>query len=272
MTTRNPQPTPRFDLGSQPAVSRRAFLSLGAALTGPTALSARRRPGAAPVPSAALPDRQPDSSEQLRGVPATLLCDALTRLGFDRTRFTLSREIRPTVRTPGTMMGPAVTTKYETGADGTLDDIRRFVFDPVDAAGPGAVWVIESGTDDVVSMLGELIAVACRRIGLAGIVTDGGCRDIDAIAAIGLPLFSKGTVLYGPGSIIRPVAADVPVRCGGVEVRPGDLVAADADGALVVPREAVGDVATLVAELRAKEDRTRAALARGDTLRDAYVF
>ena len=271
MTTCETHPMPRPDLSYEPAVSRRTFLGLGATLSAPTALAARGRRGGAAA-RVALAAAQPDAAAPLRGVPATLLCDAMTRLGFDRSRFTLSRDIRPTVRTPGTMVGPAVTTKYETGGNATADDIRRFVFDPVDAASPGAVWVIESGTTELVSMLGELIAVACHRLGLAGIVTDGGCRDIDPIAEIGLPLFSKGTVLYGPGSVVRPVAANVPVTCGGVEVRPDDLIAADANGALVVPREAVSDVARVVDELRTKEGLTRAALARGDTLRDAYVF
>ena len=250
-------------------VSRRAFLGLGAALTAPGGLAVHASVTARPTAPAS---RQQPVGTPLRGVPAALLCDALTRLGFDRADFTLSRGIGPRTGLTGTMIGPAVTTKYVRGGGGTIDDIRRFVFDPVDGAAAGSVWVIESGTDQIVSMLGELIAVRCGRVGLAGILTDGGCRDVGAIGRLGVPLYSTGSVLYGPGSVSRPVAANVPVTCGGVAIRPGDLVAADVDGALVVPREAVDEVARMIEELRAKEDRTRVALDGGASLRDAYLF
>jgi 4-hydroxy-4-methyl-2-oxoglutarate aldolase len=248
------------------------FLGLGAAAAVPLTAEGRVRPvEGAPSTSGTL-TAQPAGGERLRGVSATLLCDALTRLGHDRARFTLAHDIRATVATEGTMIGPAVTTQYAPGRGGSADDIRRFVFDPVDAAPAGSVWVIESGTTERVSMLGELIVVACRQRGLAGIVTDSGCRDIEAIGRLDLPLFSTGTVLYGPGAAIHPVAANVPVTCGGAVIRPGDLVAADVDGALVVPVEAIDEVARLVEELQGKEDATRAALARGASLRDAYQF
>ena len=252
--------------------SRRMFLGLGAAAALPLTTEGRLRPIEGAPTRSDTPAAQPAGAERLRGVPATLLCDALTRLGHDRARFTLANNVRPTVATEGTITGPAVTTQYAPGSGGSADDIRRFVFDPVDTAPAGSVWVIESGTTERVSMLGELIVVACRQRGLAGIVTDSGCRDIEAIGRLELPLFSTGTVLYGPGAVIHPVAANVPVTCGGAVIRPGDLVAADVDGALVVPVEAIDEVARLVEELQGKEDATRADLVRGASLRDAYQF
>jgi 4-hydroxy-4-methyl-2-oxoglutarate aldolase len=119
-------------------------------------------------------------------------------------------------------------------------------------------------------MFGDLIGLACQRKGLAGAVTDSGCRDVGEMDAIGFPVFAKGTVLYGPGDVIRPVAADVPVVCGGVDVHPGDVIVADVDGVIVVPKAAVRDVARAKEDLLAKEADVRRKIESGETLAAAY--
>lgn len=202
---------------------------------------------------------------------ASLTADALRAAGYDPRELTMSHDIRP-VTTPGAILvGPAVTTQWELTRGGTeAQAIRRFVFEPVDRAAPGSVWVVESGTDQLLSMFGDLIGLACKRQGLAGAVTDSGCRDVGAMDAIGFPVFAKGTVLYGPGDIIRPVAADVPIVCGGVPVRPGDLVVADIDGVIVVPKEAIDAVTRAQRDLLAKEADVRRKIENGETLARAY--
>lgn len=208
--------------------------------------------------------------ETLRGASANLLCDAMRRLGHDPQKFVMSG-IRPIVRTTGTLIGPAVTTKYEISRErGSTDDIRRYVFQTVDDASPGDVWVTSSGTDRILSMMGDIIVLACKQKGLAGIVIDGGCRDTEEMEEIGLPVFARGTCLYGPGGVVRPVAANVPVICGGVEVRPGDIVAANIDGALAIPYEVLPDVARLVPELEAKEAHAREIILKGAPLTTSY--
>ena len=86
----------------------------------------------------------------------------------------------------------------------------------------------------------------------------------------GLHVFAKGTVLYGPGDAIRPVAANVPVVCGGVDVRPGDVVVADTDGVIVVPQDALAEVARAAGELQKEEDETRGKIEAGMPLAEAY--
>lgn len=209
----------------------------------------------------------------LRGANASLLCDALGRLGHDVRKLAMSRAgVRPMFPVAGTVIGPAVTTRYEPArAPATIDDIRRYVFDPADEAPSGAVWVTSSGTDEVLSMFGDIIVLACQQRGLAGLVTDGGCRDLAAIEAIGLPVFARDVCLYGPGSVIRPTAANVPVICAGVEVRPGDIIVADVDGVLVVPRVAVDDVVRVRQELEQHEGETRRLIEQGGSLRASYL-
>jgi regulator of RNase E activity RraA len=207
----------------------------------------------------------------LENASASLVADALRAVGHDPRTLTMSRDIRP-VTTPGaTIVGPAVTTKWELAREGmAAASIRKFVFEPIDRAGPGSIWVVESGTDQLLSMFGDLIGLACKRQGLAGAVTDSGCRDVGAMDAIDFPVFAKGTVLYGPGDIIRPVAADTAVVCGGVAVSPGDTVVADIDGVIVVPKDGLGLVARAMDGLVAKEEGVRRKIENGETLASAY--
>lgn len=233
-------------------ISRRSLLKASAALAATPTLTSAQAPG-------------------LEGATASLVADALNAAGYDHRALTMSRDIRP-VTIPGkTIIGPAVTTKWELSREGpSAGSIRRYVFEPIDRAASGSIWVVESGTDQLLSMFGDLIGLACKRDGLAGAVTDSGCRDVGAMNAIDFPVFAKGTVLFGPGDVIRPVAADVPVVCGGVAVSPGDLVVADVDGVIVVPMAAVADVARASDELLAKEAEVRLKIEGGETLASAY--
>jgi len=208
----------------------------------------------------------------LRGANASLVADALRAVGHDPKKLTMSSDIHPLTSSGAPVAGAAVTTQWEVNRGEGMEPgaIRKFVFEPIDAAAEGSVWIVASGTDRLLSMFGDLIGLACERRALAGAVTDSGCRDIAAMEAYGFPVFAKGTVLYGPGSVIRPVAANVPVVCGGVTVRPGDLVVADVDGVIVVPREAAADVARAKDELLEKENGVRAKIERGVPLAKAY--
>ena len=81
-----------------------------------------------------------------------------------------------------------------------------------------------------------------------------------------------GVPPYGPGSVIRPVAANVPVVCGGIEIAPGDVVAADVNGVMAFPRGALPDVIQKIGELGEKETRSRRAIEEGLPLETAYEF
>ena len=216
------------------------------------------------------------SLEGLKGKPASLVADALRKGGLDPHRLTMSTDIRPVAGHTGPIAGPAVTTKWELTREGqegmSSAAIRRFVFEPVDDAPAGSIWIIESGTERLLSMFGDVIGLACQRKGMAGAITDSGCRDVAAMESYGFPVFAKGTVLYGPGDAIRPVAANVPIVCGGVDVRPGDVVVADVDGVIVVPQDALAEVARAADELQKHEDDTRQKIEAGIPLAEAYTL
>ena len=254
------------------SLSRRGFLKTGASAAAFGSLA-----GLDSVGVAREDDQEPGAAEEayrtLRQSPTPLIMDALVRLGFDRASLAMSRDVRPMIPVKGTIVGPAVTTKYEeSDTPTTRDDIRANVFRPVDEAEPGSIWVTASGTSEILSMFGDVIVLACRRNGLAGLVTDGGCRDIEGMEEVGLPVYAAGICLYGPGAVIRPVAANVPVVCGGIEIAPGDVVAADVNGVMAFPGEALGDVIRRIGELGEKEARSRRAIEEGQPLETAYEF
>lgn len=253
-----------------PSVSRRSFLKSG--LVAATAAAITSSPAVAGERPAVF-QSEDDPLTPLRRAPTTLIIDALSRLGHDRTKLAMSQAVRPMIPYRGTAVGPAVITKYEPSrAATTTEDIREYVFRPVDDAPKGAMWVTAAGTEEILSMFGDVIVLACRKLGLSGLVTDGGCRDIEGIEEVGLPVYARGICLYGPGNVIRPVAANVPVICGGIEIRPGDMVAADINGVMAFPAEAVPDVIAKMAELEEKEARSRALIEAGKGLVDGYIF
>ncbi len=242
-------------------ISRRIFLGLGSALAAVSGLSV----------SAASKNSAPPSSSVISDASVSLIADALRKIGQDPRKLVMTTDVKPLVNIGKTVIGPAVTCKWEVArSKGSADDIRRYVFKPLDNATAGSMWVIASGTTQILSMFGDVIARACLRNGLAGAVTDSGCRDIEAMKAIGFPVFGKASVPYGPGNIIRPVAANEPVICGKVEVHPGDLVAADSDGVIVIPKAVISELKESIKKKAAHENDMRRKIDAGESLEKTY--
>ena len=154
------------------------------------------------------------------------------------------------------MAGPAFTVLAE--------DDHLPVMSALDEAAPGHVLVIAAhgGTRAV---FGELFATEARRRGLAGIVTDGLCRDLRGLRGIGLPVYARGTTPRA-GTTVSRTALGAPVMCGGVEVRAGDIVFGDDDGLLIAAAARI-EAALETAELIGRSERAiLAAQARGEAL------
>jgi regulator of RNase E activity RraA len=242
-------------------LSRRELIGASAALLAGTALAAadtQPRPGASDLSS-------------LRAAGVSLIADALNKIGLNAAKLVMSAQIKPLIDLKSTVIGPAVTTKWAAShGAASREEIRQFVFQPLDAAVAGSVWVVESGTTELFSMFGDIIGLSCKRRGMAGAVTDSGCRDIAGMAALDFPVFARAPVPYGPHDQIKPVAANVAVTCGGVTVHPGDLIAADVDGVLVIPSDSIERLKEAVLILSEKEARVRRQIESGEALAKAY--
>jgi len=141
----------------------------------------------------------------------------------------------------------------------------------VDDLKPGDVAVLGCGGSTRIAPWGELLSTAARARGAAGCLTDGFVRDIKFIRQMQFPVFHGGVAPLDSKGRGKVAEIDVPIRCGGVAVAPGDLVVGDADGVIVVPRavEAVA-LEKAFAKVRGEND-TRAELERGAKLAEVFA-
>jgi regulator of RNase E activity RraA len=141
----------------------------------------------------------------------------------------------------------------------------------VDDLKPGDVAVLGCGGSTRIAPWGELLSTAARARGAAGCLTDGFVRDIKPIRKMQFPVFHGGIAPLDSKGRGKVAEIDVPIRCAGVAVSPGDLVVGDADGVIVIPR-AIEAAALEKAFAKVRgENETREALERGDKLADVFA-
>ncbi|GAB3161816.1 ribonuclease activity regulator RraA [Myceligenerans halotolerans] len=120
-----------------------------------------------------------------------------------------------------------------------------------DAVREGEVIVIEARGETGAATLGDVLAIRARTRGAAGIVTDGGVRDVSAVRDAGIPVHCAGPHPAVLGRRHVPWDSDVTIACGGTTVQPGDVVVGDADGLVVIPPALAEEIADATL---AKED------------------
>ncbi|HEY6820535.1 MAG TPA: 4-carboxy-4-hydroxy-2-oxoadipate aldolase/oxaloacetate decarboxylase [Burkholderiales bacterium] len=134
---------------------------------------------------------------------------------------------------------------------------------------PGDVLVVACSSENSDGAFGELLATSVKARGARGVILDVGCRDAAEISEMKFPVWSraisaKGTVKASLGSV------NVPVVCAGVSIRPGDVIVADDDGVVMVPRLDAAKVAKAGEEREKKEAGSRARLQKGELGLDIY--
>lgn len=197
-----------------------------------------------------------------------VVCDVLDGLGCrDRA---MHQRLRPLDAKNCVIVGRAKTFRWMDADYVDTADPYGLEIAAMDSLRPGDVAVHSTDPAGTNAPWGELMSTVARRNGATGCVCDSNIRDCRKIVALGFPVFFTGIRPLDSLGRGRVMAYDVPVRCGDVLVRPGELVFADFDGVVVVPRELEDAALTGAYEKVTKENQSRRDLLRGDSLRTVF--
>jgi regulator of RNase E activity RraA len=175
--------------------------------------------------------------EAYRHVEAASVSDAIEQLFHQK--FYMSHRMEPIF--PTKFAGTAITVKLakdENSAPGALDGMLQ----AIDSGDAGSVYVMQVADGADIAGMGGLMGTAMHSRGFAGAVIDGGVRDLSQLRRIGFPVYSNGPVPSTAVGHYRFAGVNIPIECGGVKVRANDIVVADQDGVVVVPREHAAEV------------------------------
>lgn len=156
-------------------------------------------------------------------------------------------------------IGPAFTIRLP-GNDNAM------LYYAMKQAPKGSMIVIDRMGDNRISCLGEMVALAAKSLGMAGIVVDGPSTDTRAIKKLGFPVFSTGRACVT--NTIKGIDGEygVPVNCGGCVVNPGDIVYGDIDGVICAPADKFEELVLAAKKMDEMEAKWREAFAKGEYL------
>lgn len=201
-------------------------------------------------------------------VPA--LCDILDSLGLrNQGMHHRLRPLLPDIRQCG-FVGRARTFRWMETDYVVREDPYGLEIEAMDSLRPGDVAVHSTDYGRTNAPWGELMSTLAKRNGAVGCVCDSQIRDCVRIIEMGFPVYYAGIRPLDSMGRARVMAYDVPVRCGDVLVNPGELVFADFDGIVVVPRHVEKDALRLTKEKAGKESQSRRDLLAGKSLREVY--
>ncbi|HIV28959.1 MAG TPA: RraA family protein [Candidatus Ornithocaccomicrobium faecavium] len=123
----------------------------------------------------------------------------------------------------------------------------------LDAIAPYSVCVWDTSGDDESAQWGEIMTMASMSRGCRGAIVDGGVRDVDRILKLGFPVFARYRSSNGMLGRFRMIGYQMPIQIGGVNIAPGDVILADIDGAIVVPRALAMEVLEKAEAIRDNE-------------------
>ena len=162
------------------------------------------------------------------------------------------------------IVGPAFTVQYVTASvpPGTVGDF-------IEDVAPGDVVVIDNGGRTDCTVWGDIMTQYAGTRQIAATVIDGVCRDVNKALGDGYPIFSKGRFMRTGKDRVQVQSVNQPVSIGTARVCARDIVVADANGVVIVPRARAAEVAACARQIESIEADIRALISQGKTLKEA---
>ncbi|MFS2093481.1 RraA family protein [Pseudomonas sp. Pseusp11] len=162
------------------------------------------------------------------------------------------------------IVGPAFTVQYVSASvpPGTVGDF-------IEDVAPGDVVVIDNSGRTDCTVWGDIMTQYAGTRQIAATVIDGVCRDVNKALGDGYPIFSKGRFMRTGKDRVQVQSVNQPVSIGTVRVCARDIVVADANGVVIVPRARAAEVAACALQIESVEADIRALIAQGKTLKEA---
>lgn len=206
---------------------------------------------------------------KLEQCPVAGLSAQLRRRGLNLVSIDGVRPLHPERK----LVGTAKTLRFIPGREdlfashGGGYNAQKQVFDSV---GEGEVIVIEARGESGSGTLGDILAIRANARKAAGIVTDGGVRDVVAVSEVGIPIYCAGAHPAVLGRKHVPWEADVTVACGGTAVQPGDIIVGDADGVIVIPPAIAEEVVDAALAQEAEDAWIAEQVAAGEPVEELF--
>lgn len=198
---------------------------------------------------------------------SAVVADALDQLGLRHQSPRMS--LLPLTAPDSVLLGRCKTTLW---SDMSHVDPRPYELElkAVDECQPGDVLIAAAGGSMRSGIWGELLTTAALNSGCVGAIVDGAIRDVSKISPMNFPVYARGTCVYDSLNRQRVIDIDVSVEIDGVSFAPGDLVIADRDGIVVIPK-AVEDEAIRLSLAKVQGENTvRDAIRNGMKATDAF--
>jgi regulator of RNase E activity RraA len=180
--------------------------------------------------------------KQLHKLACTSILDALGHLGYEQVFLRGVRTLTPGQK----LVGRAVTLRFLPVRPDLKQEVRgrqdSAEYRAMELCGLDDVLVIDAMGLPFASVGGDIKFLRLKRRGAAGLVTDGAIRDTAMLRTYGLTLFAQNATAKAGPSDMLPYEEQVYIQCGGVLVKPGDVLCGDDDGVVVIPQQLVQDV------------------------------
>ena len=201
--------------------------------------------------------------EGFRSVGTSTLGDILDGMGLEG----VISGLRP-MKGGTVLVGPAVTVKQVSGVLGTYGIEDFPIGRVIEYSKAGDVLVFDNGGKEI-STWGGLASTAAKTKGIEGVVIDGACRDTDQIVELGFPVFTRHITPTTGKTRIKMLELNGIIQCGGIRIRPGDIIVADGTGIVVVPQEKAHDILEEAQEAEKAEEHFVEQLKKGKTFSEA---